>query len=168
MQLIKTALGQAAFKERSALFSARQRSLFILFDGIKTVAQVLTATSGMGSNQADVDHMLAQGFLSLVAPAVAAPPAPPPPPAPAVPPPAAKPQGAAAPSASGGLSNQERYALAMPIATRLTASKGLFGIRLNLAVEAASGYDDLVALLPKIQDAVGAKACQELERVLKG
>lgn len=160
MQLIKTALGQAAFKERSALFSARQRSIFILFDGHKTVEQVLAATSGMGSNQADVDHMLEQGFLNLVVPDVVAPTAKPAQPA-------AGPE-VAAPAATGQLTHQERYALAMPIATKLTASKGLFGFRLNLAVEAASGYDDLLALLPKIQEAVGAKACQELERVLKG
>jgi hypothetical protein len=153
MQLIKTALGQAAFKERSAQFSARQRSIFILFDGNKSVEQVLAATSGMGSNQADVDHMLAQGFLNLVVPTVTA--------APAV-------TEAVAPSAGGYPSHQERYALAMPLATKLTAGLGLFGVRLNLAVERASGYDDLLALFPKIQDAVGTKACQELERVLKG
>lgn len=159
MQLIKTALGQTAFKERSALFSARQRSLFILFDGIKTVDQVLAATSGMGSNQADIDHMLAQGFLSLVAPSAPA--------APAAPP-AAVQAAAAAPVAASTLTEQERYALAMPIATKLAASKGLFGVRLTLAVEGASGYNDLLALLPKLQEAVGTKACQELERVLKG
>ena len=158
MQLIKTALGQAAFKERSALFSARQRSIFILFDGNKSVEQVLTATSGMGSNQADVDHMLAQGFLNLVVPTGAA--------APVVV--AAVVPEAIAPSAGGYPTHQERYALAMPLATKLTAGLGLFGVRLTLAVERASGYDELLALLPKIQDAVGTKAAQELERVLKG
>ena len=160
MQLTKTALGQAAFKERSALFSARQRSIFILFDGIKTVDQVLAATAGMGSNQADIDHMLAQGFLSLVAPQTLTP-------AP-VEMSAAAPAATAAPAAGSPLTPQERYALAMPIATKLAASKGLFGVRLTLAVEAATGYDDLLALLPKLQEAVGTKVCQELERVLKG
>jgi len=61
-----------------------------------------------------------------------------------------------------------RYAEAWPIATRLTASLGLRGFKLNLAVEAASGYDELLALLPKIQDVLGPKACQELEQALKG
>ena len=150
MQLIKTALGQAAFKERSPLFSARQRSAFILFDGQKSVAQVLAATSGMGMGQADVDQMLAQGFLALTVP-----------------------EEALSPSAepvvtNSGRSPQERYALAKPLATKLTASMGLFGFRLNLAVEAAAGYDDLLALLPRIQDAVGAKACEDLESALKG
>ena len=41
------------------------------------------------------------------------------------------------------------------MATQLTAGMGLRGFRLNLAIEGASGYDDLLALLPKIQAAVG-------------
>jgi len=154
MQLIKTALGQAAFKERSPLFSARQRSAFILFDGIKTVDQVLAATSGMGMTQSDVDHMLAQGFLAL-SEVKAAPSQP-------------TEQLPAAEEPNSGRTPQERYALAKPLATKLTAGMGLFGFRLNLAVEAASGYDELLALLPKIQDAVGTKACRELESALKG
>ena len=55
----------------------------------------------------------------------------------------------------------------MPLATKVTAGLGLRGFRLNLAVEAASGYDDLLALLPKIQAAAGEKACIALERALK-
>jgi hypothetical protein len=54
------------------------------------------------------------------------------------------------------------------MATKLTASLGLRGFMLNLAVEGASGFDELVTLLPKIQEAVGAKPCMALERALKG
>ena len=54
------------------------------------------------------------------------------------------------------------------MATQLTASLGIFGFRLNLSVESASGYDDLLALFPKIQAAVGADKAAALERVLKG
>jgi hypothetical protein len=63
-------------------------------------------------------------------------------------------------------SAQDRYKEAKPLATKLTAGLGLRGFRLNLAVEAAGGFDELLALLPKIKDAVGSKACVELERVL--
>ena len=42
------------------------------------------------------------------------------------------------------------------------------GFRLNLAVEAASGTEDLLALLPKIQAAAGMQKSEELERLLKG
>jgi hypothetical protein len=54
------------------------------------------------------------------------------------------------------------------LATRLTASLGLRGFMLNLSVESAAGYDDLLKLFPKIQAAVGEKAARELERALKG
>jgi hypothetical protein len=37
-----------------------------------------------------------------------------------------------------------------------------------MAVESAVGFADLLKLFPKIQEAVGAKAAQELERALKG
>ncbi|WP_138516962.1 hypothetical protein [Rhodoferax bucti] len=164
MKLTKTDVGQKAFKERSALFSARQRSAFILFDGQKTVAQVLAATAGMGLVQADVDYMQEQGFL---APALDQAPAP-----------VARlasaelvehaEQTAAPPEPPSNRTPQERYSDAKPLATKLTAGLGLRGFMLNLSVESAVGFDDLLTLFPKIQDAVGAKACRELERALKG
>ena len=75
MRLQKTETGQAAFKERSHLLSSRQRSTFIMFDGKRTVADILLATSGLGITQEDVDYLLAHGFLEPVAPATAAAPA---------------------------------------------------------------------------------------------
>jgi hypothetical protein len=154
MRLIKTEIGQLAFKERSPLFSARQRSTFILFDGQKTVQQVLAAASGMGITQDDVDYMLAQGFLSSVPSdqAITAPSA----------------LSEPTPDAVSNRSPQERYAEAKPLATALTATLGLRGFRLNLAVESAAGFPELLALFPKIQDAVGSKAARQLERALKG
>ena len=164
MKLTKTEVGHKAFKERSPLFSARQRSAFILFDGQKTAAQVVAATAGMGVTPADVDYMLEQGFL-----------APSSDPASALGPRVASAdlieqveQAAATPEPVSNRSPQQRYSDAKPLATKLTAGLGLRGFMLNLSVESAAGYDDLLALLPKIQDAVGAKACRELERALKG
>jgi hypothetical protein len=43
----------------------------------------------------------------------------------------------------------------------------LRGFRLNLAVEGASGYEQLRDLLPKIRDAVGVEKARELELALK-
>lgn len=153
MAFTKTEEGQLAFKQRSALLSARQRSAFIMFDGQKSVQQVITATAGLGISQADVDQMLAHGFLmenaaTGVADATAA-----------------ATLAAAAPAASRR-SKQERFSQAWPLATQLTASLGLRGFRLNLAVEAASGFDDLLTLFPKIQAAVGVEKCAGLEQVL--
>ena len=160
MKYIKTELGQQAFKERSPLFSARQRSTFILFDGNKTLEQVLAAAAGMGVTAEDVEHMVAQGFLTLLAGSAAAPDP--------VSTAEALQQAEDAALPPSNRTSQERYADAKPIATKLTASLGLRGFRLNLSVESAAGFDDLLALLPKIQEAVGSKAARELERALKG
>ena len=160
MQHSKSEAGQQAFKSRSELFSARQRSAFILFDGVKTNAQVLAATAGLGITLDDIDYLVKQGFLeaslkNLPSPLTAT-----------------SIEAVSVDEASNDSvstrSPQERYRDAMPLATKVTASLGLRGFRLNLAVEAASGYEDLLVLLPKIQVLAGAKACIELERALKG
>lgn len=154
MKYSKTEAGQQAFKSRSSLLTGRQRSAYILFDGIKTDAQVLSMTAGLGITQADLDHLLQAGFLALEPGA----------------------EEVSAPVNSVMLevqpvavrTAQERYSAAKPIATQLTASLGLRGFRLNLAVESAGGYQDLLDLLPKIQASVGVKECLPLELALKG
>jgi hypothetical protein len=157
MKFSKTEAGQQAFKARSVLLSARQRSAFILFDGVKSTEQVLASTSGLGISQEDIDHLVEQGFLAAVRDAASV-----------VTPSASRSKVDEAPVLPvSSLTSQERYSAAMPIATKLTASLGLRGFRLNLAVEAARGYDDLLILLPKIQDAVGAKSCVALAQALK-
>jgi hypothetical protein len=156
MKLIKTEAGQQAFKTRSPLFSARQRTAFIMFDGNKSVDAVLAAATGLGLTREDVDHMVAHEFLApapgevFMAEAKAA-------------------QVAAEQTVADSFkahSAQDRYKEAKPLATKLTAALGLRGFRLNLAVEAAGGFDELLALLPKIKEAAGAPACAELERTL--
>ena len=152
----KTQAGQLAFKERSPLLSARQRAAFILFDGVKSLNQVLAATAGLGIAQSDIDHMIEQGFLNETSPTETAAPAS---------------SGSKTLTSAGPVSDrspQERFSEAWPLATQLTASLGLRGFRLNLAVEAASGFDDLLALFPKIQAAAGVEKSQALERALKG
>jgi hypothetical protein len=155
MKLYKTELGQLAFKERSPLFLGRQRFAYILFDGKKTVQSVLEANAGLGISQSDVDYLMAQGFLAAL---------------PDDSPPAAAPVNHSAVSTDSAATvprnEQQRYFDAKPIATALTASLGLRGFRMNLAVESAAGYQDLLKLLPKIQEAVGEKACRQLRRVL--
>lgn len=188
MGYAKTEAGQAAFRERSALFSVRQRAAFIMFDGVKPTEQVLAATVGLGTTLLDVEHMVTHGFLQEAAGSGALAAAGVNPPRPVLSPvtatsaassatssealtptPTARPSapapGAAPPSTR---TPQERYSRAKPLATQLTASLGLRGFLLNLGVESASGYDELLALLPKIQSALGEKKCAELERVLKG
>ncbi|MEO7105159.1 MAG: hypothetical protein ABIZ09_02190 [Rhodoferax sp.] len=162
MKLVKTEIGQQAFKARSPVFSARQRTAFIMFDGHKTVDQVLAAAISLGLTAEDVEHMVEHAMLAP-APGEAA--------VVAV---ATETEAEHLHAAQAALtafnvrSIQERYTEAKPIATKLTAGLGLRGFRLNLAVEAAGGYDELLVLLPKLKDAVGAKACEDLERALIG
>ena len=178
MVYTKTQLGQLAFKERSVLMSNRQRSLFLLMDGARSVDQILVLTRALSITPVDIDHLVSSGFIEgVVESAQAATPAKPritstspPPSTPNSPSPAVD-TAPLAPDAGAALSSpatsQERFAQAWPMATQLTAGMGLRGFRFNLAIEGASGYDDLLALFPKIQAAVGHEKCAALERVLK-
>jgi pyruvate/2-oxoglutarate dehydrogenase complex dihydrolipoamide acyltransferase (E2) component len=168
MILVKTEAGQRVLKDRSIALTPRQRSAFILCDGKRSVVDVLEA--GMGVSRDEIDQMVAQGLLALVgeggAPAAAEPAASPAPaPAPAPAPVAVAVAVAAAPAA--GRSDQQRYKDAYPIATQLTGSLGLRGFRLNLSVEGTANCEQLLALLPKIEAAVGPEKAAALARALR-
>lgn len=150
MIYMKTELGQTAFQTRSIALSPRQRSAFILFDGKRSTDEVLKSTAGLKVTADDIHHLVSQGLL---APSVSSAPA------------AAAPEPAAVPGAPT-LSAQEHYSRAYPVATRLTASLGLRGFRLNLAVEAAGNLAELRELAPKIEEAVGPEKFKELQHAL--
>jgi hypothetical protein len=149
----KTEQGQAALTDRS-LLTPRQRSAFIMFDGKRSMEEVVKATTGLGVTAEDINHLISLGLLAPAATQVAV---------------------AAAPAAAVSAHNadgsptvnaQEHYSKAYPIATRLTAGLGLRGFRLNLAVEAAGDIDKLKELAPKIKEAVGPEKFKELEAAL--
>jgi len=148
----KTELGQSALHSRAIPLTPRQRSAFIMFDGKRSVDDVLKVTAGLQVTAEDVDHMVGLGLLAAVADAARTV---------VVPPVSAR-------NADGSptLSAQQHYSQAYPIATRLTASLGLRGFRLNLAVEAAGDITKLQELAPKIKDAVGAEKFKELHNAL--
>lgn len=150
MRCTKTEAGQLAFKQRSADLGPRQRSAFLLFDGQRSVVDVLKATEGLGITQADIENMLAKGFLEPLSRPLGNPAA----------------ASAATPTAPDTRTAAERYRQAYPLATQLTAQMGLRGFRLNLAVEAASGLDDLIALLPKLTEALGPNAVRAFKEAL--
>ena len=156
----KTVLGIAARQAHSAEISSRQRAAFIMFDGKRDSAEVVKTTGGIGVTDADIQHLVAAGFLAPVE-IVAVPSA-------SL---AASAQGQPAPLASlsdgrPSVLAQANYTTAYPIATRLTAGLGLRGFRLNLAVEAAGDLEKLKELAPRIKDAVGAEKFKELEYAL--
>ncbi|RYF25149.1 MAG: hypothetical protein EOO33_10280 [Comamonadaceae bacterium] len=153
MILVKTPSGQEALKDRHGGLTSRQRSAFILFDGKRTLAQVLAATAPMGITPDDVQSMMDQGLLAAAAGAA---------------PPAGVAGGVTGVDAAQGSDRAptQRYQAAYPIATELTAGLGLRGFRLNLAVEGAAGYADLAALAPKIREAVGDAKYARLNQAL--
>ncbi|RYX93165.1 MAG: hypothetical protein EOO28_19815 [Comamonadaceae bacterium] len=169
MIYMKTELGQAALQTRSVALTPRQRSAFILFDGKRSAADVLQATSGLGVTPEDVDVLVSLGLLAprvLAQAAFAAPAGNDSLPAPlslsSPPPLSASPRMPGAPT----LRDQASYSKAYPIATRLTAALGLRGFRLNLAVEAAGDLEKLRELAPRIRDAVGDAKFRDLEDAL--
>jgi hypothetical protein len=154
MLIVKTELGHRVMKDRSVALTPRQRAAFILFDGKRTLDQVMKATQPVGVTKDDVDKLFELGLVEdATTEEIAA-------------------QEAAEKAKEEALEQhkhrtpQERYAEAYPIATALTAQLGLFGFRLNLAVEAASNYEELLALAPKIKDAVGPEKFRPLDNAL--
>ena len=173
----KTLAGQTALHSRAVKLTPRQRSAFIMFDGKRSLDEVLRLTSGIGVTPADVDELVALDLLeatqSNMATEVGA-------------------QGQTAPVTSAdlrqlvtpssasstftapvipdsapGIEAQATYLRAYPIATRLTAELGFRGIRLNLAVEGVGNLQQLRELAPKIRDAVGVSKFKALEDALR-
>jgi hypothetical protein len=156
MRLIKTETGKKAISDRSIALSPRQRSALIIFNGERPLDEVLTMLVGLGFTKADADHMIAIGLLAEVS----------------NPSDSKVIEPAKLTESLGGFVDlneaQSRYKLAYPLATQLTASMGFRGFRLNLAVEAAGSYSQLVQLFPKIKEAAGAEKSLALENALRG
>lgn len=138
---VKTPLGQQVLKDRSVPLTPRQRAALIIIDGKRTIVEVLQSS---GAEPEDIKHLLDVELITGVPPGGDAP----------------------APQLPTG-TPQERYAAAYPIATRLTAELGLRGMRLNLAVEGATSYEELVAVSGKIREAVGAEKFAPLAAALQ-
>ncbi|MBN9409667.1 MAG: hypothetical protein J0H69_11005 [Burkholderiales bacterium] len=191
MAYSKTEIGQRTFKDRSVPLTPRQRSAFILFDGRRSLSEVLEATSGLGVTPEDVIHMLEMGLLEGTPEGTGTSRGPltqPPPstlsrpmPLESRPMPLGRSSRPASLEPAGGSrtsslsfepvpqeEGRRRYQSAYPLATKLTASLGLRGFRLNLAVEAAGSYEELLEVAPKIRDAVGADKFVPLAAALRG
>ncbi len=143
----KTPLGQQAFKDRSAAFTSKLRTIFLLFDGERHADAVLQTTVALGTQPSDVEHLIELGFIEKMSPV-----------------------NAVLPDEEQQLhpemSDQQRFVEGMRIATALTSKLGLFGFRLNLAIESCSDIRELRQLLPKIEAACGRDAAYSLRRIL--
>ncbi len=157
MTIVKTDKGQQVLKDRSLALSQHQRSALIMFDGKRSVEAVLKAGFA-GLTRADIDDLMALGLLVEDNQTAAKP---------LVPTPTVDESASEVKVPDSSVrSDSERYQEAYLLATQLTASLGLRGFRLNLAVEAVGNYDELLALSPRIKDAVGAEKFGPLARAL--
>lgn len=154
MSIVKTEAGLQVMKDRSVPLTPRQRSVFILIDGRRTMEEVLVASAAMGVSREDVEHLFELGLIADATPSLT------------------RAEQAAvvahevAVQEHKSRSPMQRYQDAYPIATRLTASLGLRGFRLNLAVEAAGNYEQLLELAPRIREAVGPEKYAPLDDAL--
>lgn len=142
MTLAKTDAGLRMLKDRASGLSPRQRAALILFDGQRSLEQVLAATSG-GVTREDIEHLLELGLVADQPPAQPF-----------------------SDSGPGGL-ERDRYLQAYAIATALTAELGGKWGNLDLAVEAANNLEELEALAPRIRSAVGPVQFARLEALLR-
>jgi hypothetical protein len=158
MKYRKTELGKKIFQDSNQKLSMGQRSALIMFDGDKDDSVVLKSLAAMGLTAQDIQSLVQGGLIEAAGESVQT----------------AATTGtgtaAAAPGlqAESAMSEQDRYKQAYPVATRLTSGLGLRGFRLNLSVESAGSYQDLLALAPKIREAVGDAKFAELDKALKG
>lgn len=151
MIYVKTVAGRQALKERSESMPRKFHFPFLMCDGVRDSAEILTASAAHGFTSVDLYEMVQAGFIAPAATTSAT---------------SAAPQ--AAPSTQA--SNSQGAALfieAEHMATSITAKLGLRGFRLNMAVERAGNLADLKALLPQIQEAAGVAAAKPLADYLK-
>jgi hypothetical protein len=142
MTMFKTEMGQQVLKDRSIPLTPRQRTALVLIDGKKNLVEVMEATAAAGVSPDDLRKLVELGLVEERTVG----------------------QGPAKPT------EDEKGPLFMAgyqAAVRLTAELGLKGMRMNMAVEGATNYDQLVALMPKLKTVLKPEGYAELERLLR-
>lgn len=169
MKYKKTELGQRAFKEHSKDLTAKQRSTFIMIDGKKDVSQLYALLSAVGVSSDDINRLIDLGYIeeetgsdnaAQIAPKLAQ--------AVDTERVSTAPTPAISQEQLTEQVEQERYQKAYLVACKLTAGLGLRGFRMNMAVEGAGSYRDLLEIAPKIREAVGDAKYADLHKALKG
>ena len=171
--LKKTDKGLEALRTRDPALPKHLRTAFILFDGNKSVGQVMSllpTTSPALLELEDIMRMVQAGWLELLQPTFA-----PRVPAPSAPvaatvratPPAVSVSSVSTASTQAAITNHgERYLQAYALLGVLTGEMGLRGFRLQMSVEKAADYHGLVALLPKLRTAIEPKKLRPVEKIL--
>lgn len=143
----KTPAGQQAFTTRAPTLTSKLRIAYLMVDGVRHRTDILTTTAGMGVTMDDLDHLITLGYIEALT-ASASP---------------------VVEHRRADFSHEQQtviFMAAVKQATALTASMGLRGFRLNLAVESAQNLEELEALLPQMMAALGGDAVAPLQRLL--
>ncbi len=149
MRLSKTDKGIAAMRDRSIPLTPRQRGAFVLCDARHPKERVLANAKLAGVTEMDIQYLIGLGLIEEVADE----------------------QELAAQEAAQNFKDRpplQRFREAYPVAVELSASLGLKGFRLNMAVEKATSYEDLCGVAPAVKAAVKPDAYKRLEQLLFG
>jgi hypothetical protein len=148
-----------AFQQRPSQLNPKLRSILIMIDGKKSSTELLAVLTAIGGTQEHLDELIGLGLTRVVKEQVVTTTST-----------SSKQVGLSdmvdAVQGTAGLSDQQRYEKAYPIATKLTSSLGLRGFRLNLSVEGAGNINDLMLLADKIKEEVGEAKFNELKPYL--
>lgn len=163
MTVRKTPLGGQVMRDRSVALSQQQRSALILFDGKRTVEEVLRATSALGVTAADIEVLFNEGLLETDEVDVHAGQATNPGDAsddivPTVP---------SALGASLPVPNDLRFKQALNLAIELVSNAGFKGFGLTLELTGVSNMERLRALAPEMQRVIGYEKFKPLNELLK-
>ena len=150
MIISKTLEGQRVMKDRSVPLNPHQRQVFILVDGKRTVEELLSMTRAAGVTKSDIDGLMELGLVAELSKSAAM----------------ALSNATKLEAKRSGRSLEERYERAHPVAAMLTSHLGLRGRNLNFAVMSAMNYMDLLALAPRIREAVGEEHFAMLDHLL--
>ena len=148
----KTPLGQAEITAQKRTVDRRLRPILILTDGNRTAAHVHALTSGIGIREEDIDQLISEGYIEAIARPEAANDA-------------EVPQQASPPEAAQPRSDHERYVDGQRYLTETAAEwLGLRSFLFVLKIEKCHTADELMALMPEFEQAIGRRVDKEFGR----
>jgi hypothetical protein len=157
----KTQQGVEAFHQKPSPLNPKLRSILIMIDGKKSSSDLLAVLAAIGGTEEHLAELISLGLIRAVQEQTTSS-------ARVTPKIVSTSNTTSEMSSAAGLTDQQRYEKAYPIATKLTSGLGLRGFRLNLSVEGAGNIHDLMALASKIKEAVGDAKYAELQPYLQG
>ncbi|TFZ00100.1 hypothetical protein [Ramlibacter humi] len=128
--------------------SHQQRLILIIINGKRTVGDILAMTEDSEAGTRDFDHLAYFGLIAVCGDTEAREPV--------------------QEAADDPVELQRRFRAAYPVAVSLTGSLGLAGFKLNLAVERATTFHDLVEVSKRLRKVVGPQRFQPLKDALSG